>query len=62
MSFFTDVSRATRAGFNRMIEARERQARRYVNGVLLHMDDESLTKAGYRRETLEKQGSTFFPL
>lgn len=62
MSFFGEFSRATRAGFNRVIEARERQARRYVNGVLLSMDDETLVKAGIDRKSLERQGVSFYPM
>lgn len=62
MSFFGEFTRATRAGFNRVIEARERQARRYVNGVMLTMDEETLVKAGVDRRALEKQGASFYPL
>ena len=62
MSFFGEFRRATRAGFNRVIEARERQARRYVNGVLLSMDDETLARAGVDRKGLERQGATLYPL
>ncbi|MCG6857235.1 MAG: hypothetical protein LJE67_04135 [Salaquimonas sp.] len=62
MSFFGGISRVTRTGFDRMISARERQARRYVNSALLHFDDETLSRAGFDRKELEKQGSTFFPM
>ena len=47
--------------FDRMIAAREKQARRYVNGALLSLDDETLTRAGYTREGLQKQGTSVYP-
>lgn len=62
MSFFDDVGRVTRTGFNRMITARERQARRYVNSTLLSLDDETLARAGLNRKELERQGSAVYPL
>ncbi len=61
MSFFGDVALATRNSFNRVVEARQRQAQRYVNGVLLAMDDQSLEKAGYDRKVLERQESALYP-
>jgi hypothetical protein len=61
MSFFGDFSRATKAGMNRVVEARQRQAQRYVNGILLAMDDESLKRAGYDRKALERQESALYP-
>jgi hypothetical protein len=61
MSFFGDIGRATRNGFNRVVEARQRQAQRYVNGILLAMDDASLERAGYDRKTLERQESSLSP-
>ncbi|MFD1696505.1 hypothetical protein [Roseibium aestuarii] len=48
------VSRA----LGRMVEAREKQARRYVNGYLLSLDDATLTAHGYDRASLEKEGRT----
>ncbi|MBA5777791.1 hypothetical protein H2509_11715 [Stappia sp. F7233] len=55
------VSRANGKGlihkaFNRMITARERQARRYVNGYLLSLDDATLASYGYDRRELEREG------
>ena len=47
--------------FDRMIAAREKQARRYVNGALLNMDDETLKSAGFNRAELKKQGATIYP-
>ena len=61
MSFFGDISRATRNSMNRVVEARQRQAQRYVNGVLLAMDDEALIRAGYDRKVLERQESSLSP-
>lgn len=47
--------------FGRIIAARERQARRYVNGALLNMDDETLRRAGFNREDLKADGVTTYP-
>ncbi|MFD0916253.1 hypothetical protein ACFQ14_07535 [Pseudahrensia aquimaris] len=47
--------------FDRMIAAREKQARRYVNGALLSLDDETLKKAGYSRDEIKKRGSAVYP-
>jgi len=47
--------------FDRMIAAREKQARRYVHGALLNLDDETLTRAGFTREGLRKQGASVYP-
>lgn len=47
--------------FGRMIEAREKQARRYVNGALLNLDDATLARAGYTRAELMKQGASNYP-
>jgi len=48
---------ANKAGFFRrairsLIEARERQAARYVSSVLLTLDDETLEANGYNRAEL----------
>ncbi len=51
-----------RSTFDRMIAAREKQARRYVAGALLGMDDETLRRAGIDRKDLRAQGATFLPL
>lgn len=47
--------------FDRMVAARERQARRYVNGALLNLDDETLKQVGVSREHLRKQGASAYP-
>ncbi|EFO31024.1 conserved hypothetical protein [Roseibium sp. TrichSKD4] len=60
----TTTSTSTRANgslvrraFDRMIEARSIQARRYVNGYLLSLDDATLAAHGYDRKELERQGA-----
>ncbi|MEM9632181.1 MULTISPECIES: hypothetical protein [unclassified Roseibium] len=57
------TSTSTRSGFmrralDRMIEARSVQARRYVNGYLLSLDDATLAAHGYNREQLEREGAS----
>lgn len=47
-----------RRAFDRMIEARSAQARRYVNGYLLSLDDATLASHGYDREKLEREGAS----
>jgi len=43
--------------FERMIIARERQVRRYVNGALLQLDDETLASLGRTRESIHREGA-----
>ncbi|MFB9951811.1 hypothetical protein ACFFP0_23425 [Rhizobium puerariae] len=52
-SFFRTV-------LNRMVEARERQVARYVNGALLNLDDETLKGLGTSREELRRKGATSY--
>ncbi|MDI6027973.1 hypothetical protein QBK99_17425 [Corticibacterium sp. UT-5YL-CI-8] len=40
--------------FDALVTARQREAARYVNGVLLSMDDATLKQYGYDRKHLEK--------
>lgn len=47
--------------FDRMIQAREKQARRYVAGAMLNLDDATLEKAGFTREELKAQGTYVYP-
>ena len=61
----TTTSTSTRANgslvrraFDRMIEARTVQARRYVNGYLLSLDDATLAAHGYDHKELERQGAS----
>ncbi|MBD8890552.1 hypothetical protein [Roseibium litorale] len=46
-----------RRALSRMVEAREKQARRYVNGYLLSLDDATLAAHGFNRAELEREGS-----
>lgn len=48
-----------RGAMDALIEARTRQAARYVNGALLMLDDETLRSYGYKREDLARNGSAF---
>ncbi len=43
--------------FERMIIARERQVRRYVNGALLQLNDETLASLGRTRESIHREGA-----
>jgi hypothetical protein len=47
-----------RNAFNRMVEARERQMTRYVNGALLSLDEQTLKNLGTSREELRRKGAT----
>ncbi|RLP24708.1 hypothetical protein [Mesorhizobium sp. YM1C-6-2] len=38
-----------------IVEARQREANRYVNGVLLAFDDDTLLRYGYSRAELSKR-------
>jgi len=47
--------------YDRMVKARERQVRRYVNGALLQLDDDSLKMLGRTREEIGREGhQTYF--
>ena len=50
-----------RTAFDRMIAARERQARVHVRAALAQMDDETLRRAGLRREELARGRGPTFP-
>lgn len=43
-----------RGALDSLIEARSRQATRYLNSALLMLDDETLAANGYDREMLRK--------
>lgn len=45
-----------RNAIDALVEARSRQAARYVNGALLMLDDETLKASGYSREELRRNG------
>jgi hypothetical protein len=46
-----------REAFDRMVAAREKQVRRYVNGHLLRLDDDALKAIGRTREELLREGA-----
>lgn len=47
--------------FDRMVAARQLQAKRYVNGYLVTLDDATLRQMGLNRADIEKQGTAQFP-
>ncbi|HEX5934695.1 MAG TPA: hypothetical protein VFY63_11070 [Pseudorhizobium sp.] len=47
-----------RSAFERVVAARERQASRYVHGVLMNLDDETLKGMGTSREELRRKGGS----
>lgn len=57
------TARSTRKGlfsraYDRMIEARMREAQRTVNGYLLTLDDQTLAELGHDRAALLRAGVT----
>jgi hypothetical protein len=60
------ATNSTRRGFFRaaleaLIDARQREADRYVNNMLLSLDDETLAVRGYSRVELKKRpGSAYY--
>lgn len=50
-----------RSAFERIAAAREMEARRYVGGALLSLDDETLNALGYTREELRRNAKAPFP-
>ena len=49
-----------RSALDSLVEARARQANRYVAGALLALDDETLAARGYDRASLRKQAVYFY--
>jgi hypothetical protein len=49
-----------RRGFDRFVEARTREASRYVNAGLLMLDDDTLKARGYDRNELKKTARSFY--
>ena len=47
-----------RSVLNALVEARQREAERYVNGVLLSLDDETLKSHGYSRAELSRRATS----
>jgi len=60
MSLFSTIRRAASAGVGRMIEARERQVRKYVDQTLLHFDEGTLKAAGLSRADIQRRSKVFF--
>lgn len=50
-----------RNAFDAMVAAREKQARAYIRGALLLMDDETLKAHGYNREELKRRAHVSYP-
>jgi hypothetical protein len=50
-----------RNAFDALVEARARQASRYVNGALLMLDDETLNAHGYDRAQLKRNAENRYP-
>ena len=50
-----------RKAYEKMVTAREKQARRNEAGALLNMDDETLKRAGLNRDALRRQGPSNYP-
>lgn len=48
-----------RNALDSIVEARARQADRYVAGALLSLDDKTLAAHGYSREALRRQARTY---
>jgi hypothetical protein len=48
-----------RGALDALIEARSRQAERYVNGFMMILGDEALEKRGIDRQTLLKRSSSY---
>lgn len=51
-----------KSALDSMVAAREKQARRYVNGMLLGLDDETLKSTGRTREDIRREGYLTFGL
>jgi hypothetical protein len=49
-----------RAALDNLVEARTRQAQRYVAGALLTFDDKTLAAYGYDRETLRRSANSTY--
>jgi hypothetical protein len=58
MTASADKSGFFRSVLKAFVEAREREAERYVNGVLLSLDDETLKSRGYSRAELARRGTS----
>ena len=50
-------NRFFQSAIERLVSARERQVRRYVNGTLLGLDDAQLAELGRSREEIRREGA-----
>ncbi|MBK5950100.1 hypothetical protein CH339_18980 [Rhodobium orientis] len=57
----TSTSSALRRMLDKVTRGRELQAKKYVNGYLLTLDDETLAELGYDRKKIEAEGANPFP-
>jgi hypothetical protein len=58
MTATTNKPGFVRSVLSALVEARQREAERYVNGVLLSLDDETLKSHGYSRAELSRRGTS----
>ena len=49
-----------RSAFDAFVQAREKQAERYVAGALLRLDDETLCARGYNQAELKKRAGAYY--
>ena len=49
-----------RSAFDAIVEARQKEANRYVSNALLMLDDATLKAHGYDRAELRKRGGTSY--
>jgi hypothetical protein len=47
-----------RNAFNRVVEARERQVGRYIQGAMMNLDEQSLNSLGTSRQEMQAKAST----
>jgi hypothetical protein len=47
-----------RNAFNRVVEARERQVGRYIQGAMMNLDEQSLNSLGTSRQEMHAKPST----
>lgn len=51
-----EIVMARKSFYAGLIKSREMQAKRYVNGYLLKLDDDALKASGFDRSTLLREG------
>ncbi len=57
MSIIGNIGTATRKGFRNLMRAREHEAVLSVHAYLATLDDDTLSRAGYKRSQLKRGGS-----